>query len=327
MSEIGEIKKRSLDDVFSYELDFSRWLATNIKSLDELVRWDIDPATVKQEVTKGSLRVDLLVDATDPVTHKSFEVVIENQIDTTDSGHLAAVMIYLASFGAGGAVWIAGEVTQEYVETVQWLNDRCEIDIYLFKIEAISIGNSLPAPMLTRIVGPSSYARGGRAGDPVLAQKLRDWWDRVLPKVRQIHGGWESERPVAVQYKCVSIPEGPDAVSWYINVEEKRSSIGLWIGSSTREEINHYYDQLHEQRNKIEDDFGEELLWEKKSGKKPAFVYWTNPLTIGFDSEPDEQIRAIDDLVAMMNRLVVATRDIVPSLPEFKPSDNDASGD
>lgn len=327
MSEIGEIKKRSLDDVFSYELDFSRWLATNIISLDEQVRWEIDSATVKQEVTKGALRVDLLVDATDPVNQESFEVVIENQLDTTDSGHLAAVMIYLATFGAGGAVWIAGEVTQEYVETVQWLNDRCEIDIYLFKIEAISIGDSLPAPILTRIVGPSTYARGGRAGDPVRAQKLRDWWDRVLPKVRQIHGGWDTAKPTAVQYKLVSIPEGPDAVSWYINVEEKKSSIGLWIWSGTREEINHYYDQLYAQRNKIEDDFGENLLWEKKSGKKPDFVYWTNPLPIGFTDEPDDQIRAIDDLVAAMNRMVIATRDIVPSLSAFQPSGNEASGD
>lgn len=326
MTKIGKIKKLSLNDVFSYELCFSRWLATNIMSLNEQVRWEIDPGTAKQEVTKGALRVDLLVDATDPDTHESLEVVIENQLGTTDDGHLAAVMTYLASFDAGGAIWIAGEVTQEYVDTVQWLNDRCEIDIYLFKIEVISIDNSLPAPILTRIVGPSSYARGGRKGDPVRAQKLREWWDRVLPKVRHTHEVWNSARPTAIQYKCVSIPEGPNAVSWYINVEEQRSSIGLWIWSSSREEIDHYYDQLHAHQGKIEDDFGEKLLWEKKPGK-PAFVYWTNPLHIGFVDEPDEQIRAIDDLVAAMNRLVIATRDIVPSLPAFQPSGNEASGD
>ena len=324
MTKIGKIKKCSLNDVFSNELGFSHWLATNIMSLNELVRWEIEPGTVKQEVTKGALRVDLLVDATDPDTHESIEVVIENQLGTTDDGHLAAVMAYQAAFNAGGAVWIAGEVTQEYVDTVQWLNDRCEIDIYLFKIEVISIDNSLPAPILTRIVGPSLYASGGRKGDPVRAQQLRDWWDRVLPKVRQIHGGWDSERSNAVQYKCVSIPEGPDAVSWYINVEEHRSSIGLWI-SSSREEIDHYYDQLHAHQVKIEDDFGEELLWEKITGKR-AFVYWTNPLFIGFADEPDDQIRAIDDLVAAMNRLVVATRDIVPTLSTFQSSGSKANG-
>lgn len=326
MTELGEIQRRSLTEVWPFERCFSRWLAKNIMSLDELVRWKIDPSTVKEEVTKGALRVDLLVDATDPETHESFEVVIENQIDTTDDGHLAAVMTYLASFEAGGAVWIAGEVTQEYVDTVQWLNDRCQIDIYLFKIEVISIGNSLPAPMLTRIVGPSSYSRGGRSGDPVRNQKLREWWDRVLPKVRNTHDEWNSARSTAEQYKLVSIPEGPESVYWYINVDEKRSSIGLWIKSGNREVINHYYDRLHAQRDKIEVDFGEKLSWENRSGQR-AFVYWTNPLSIGFTDEPDDQIRAIDKLVAAMNRLVIATKDIIPLLPEFQPSGNETSSD
>ena len=266
MTELGEIHRHCLRETWPLELDFSHWLARNIIRLNELVRWEIDSSTVKEEVTKGALRVDLLVDATDPDTHESFEVVIENQLDATDDGHLAAVMTYLASFGAGGAVWIAGDVTQEYVDTVQWLNDQCEIDFYLFKVEVISIGESLLAPMLTRIVGPSSYSRGGRAGDPVRNQRVRDWWDRVLPKVRLTQGGWNSVRSTVEQYKLVSVPEGPESVFWYINVEEKRSSVGLWIKSGSSEEINYYYDRLHRWRAKIEDVFGEKLLWENRSG-------------------------------------------------------------
>ena len=324
MIELGEIHRHSLRETWPLELDFSHWLARNIIRLDNLVRWEIDPTTVKEEVTKGALRVDLLVDATDPDTHESFEVVIENQLDVTDDGHLAAVMTYLASFGARGAVWIAGDVTQEYVNTVQWLNDQCEIDFYLFKVEVISIGDSLLAPMLTRIVGPSSYARGGRSGDPVRNQKVRDWWDRVLPKVSLTYGGWKSERSTAEQYKLVSVPEGPDSVFWYINVDENRSSIGLWIKSGNSDEINYYYQRLLAQRAKIEDDFGEKLLWEKRSGQR-AFVYWTNPLSIGFANEINDQIRAIDTLVAAMNRLVIATRGIVSALPVYQPSGNKTS--
>ncbi len=314
MSDLGKIEKCDLRDVWPLELDFSRWLASNIKALDEQVRWNIDPTSVRQEVTKGKLRVDLLVDVVDPDTNKTFEVVIENQLDATNDGHLAGVMTYLSAFKANGFVWIAGDVTQEYAETVQWLNDNSEIDGYLFRVEAIRIEDSLPAPLLTRIVGPSQFPRGGRSGDPVRSQKIRDWWERVLKKVGKTHGAWNTIRPLTQPYNGPTIPNAPgEAIAWYVNATEHYSSIGLWIKSGPPDEVAYYNSQLNNKRKEIEDVFGRQLMWDSK-----RFVYWPNPQPIGYADSPPEQEAVIDELAEAMNRLVVATRDIVPAIAPYQ---------
>lgn len=314
MSDLGKIEKCNLREAWPLELDFSRWLANNIQALDEQVRWNIDPKSVKQEVTKGKLRVDLLVDVVDPETNESFEVVIENQLDATNDGHFAGVMTYLSTFMANGFVWIAGDVTQEYAETVQWLNDKSEIDAYLFRIEAIRIGDSLPAPLLTRIVGPSQVPRGGRSGDPERNQKIRDWWERVLMKIGKTHGVWNTVRPLSQPYNGPAIPNAPgDAIAWYVNVAEHRSSIGLWVKSGPRDEVAYYHNQLNNNRKEIEKVFGEQLSWNDK-----RFVYWTYPQPVGFADSPSDQERVIDELTEAMNRLVAATQDIVPAIPPYQ---------
>ena len=165
---LGRKESVDLRTVWPHELDFSGWLARNIEILSEQVQWEFDNDTVKQEVTRGSLRVDLLVDATLPGAEERFPVVIENQLDTTDGSHLAGVMAYIAAFEAKGAVWIAGDISQEYVSVMQWLNDKTEIDAYLFKIEAIRIDTSRPAPVLTQDRRPRlvpTYGPCGRRPD------------------------------------------------------------------------------------------------------------------------------------------------------------------
>ncbi|MYD24829.1 MAG: DUF4268 domain-containing protein [Gemmatimonadetes bacterium] len=311
---MGKIEKCDLREVWPLELDFSRWLANHIQALDEQVRWNIDPTSIRQEVTKGKLRVDLLVDVVDPETNKSSEVVIENQLDATNDGHLAGVMTYLSAFKASGFVWIASDVTQEYAETVQWLNDKSEIDAYLFRLEAIRIGNSRPAPLLTRIVGPLKFPSGGRSGDPVRSQKIRDWWERVLNKIGKTHVEWNSLRPSAQSYNGPTIPKAPgEAIAWYVNATDHYSSIGLWIKSGPPEEVAYYHSQLNYMRKEIESVFGDDLLWTSK-----RFVYWANPRQIGYADSPSEQEEAIEVLVEAMDRLVTATKDIVPTITPFQ---------
>ena len=79
-----------LRQLFPHELDFSRWLADNIQVLKDLVCFDIDQYTVSQEVTSGSIRVDLMAQqARWPNEDESFPVIIENQLGVTDASHCA----------------------------------------------------------------------------------------------------------------------------------------------------------------------------------------------------------------------------------------------
>ena len=189
-AELGEMQRVGLRTVWPHELDFSRWLTQNVDYLNEQVNWDLDPDSVCQEVIKGALRVDLLLDATAPDTGDRFPVVIENQLGPTDGSHLAGVMTYMVAFEAQGVVWIAGDVRHEYVAVMEWLNDHTDIDAYLFKIETIRIDDSQPAPLLTRIVGPSTFSRAGRrTANPGLKQKVGPARKRGLGGVKSLEWG------------------------------------------------------------------------------------------------------------------------------------------
>lgn len=102
--ELGEMRRVDLRTVCPHELDFSGWLKDNIDYLNEQVNWALDPDPVRQEVTKGALPVDLLLEATAPDTGNRFPVVIENQLGLTDASHLAGVMAYMVAFDARGVV-------------------------------------------------------------------------------------------------------------------------------------------------------------------------------------------------------------------------------
>ncbi|MDE0600603.1 MAG: hypothetical protein OXI56_02270, partial [bacterium] len=105
LGELGEMRRVGLRTVWPHELDFSLWLRQNIDYLNEQVHWDLDPDSVRQEVSLGGLRVDLLLEASAPDTGDRFPVVIENQLGPTDGSHLAGVMAYMVAFEARGVVW------------------------------------------------------------------------------------------------------------------------------------------------------------------------------------------------------------------------------
>ena len=268
--ELGEMQRVDLRTVWPHELDFSRWLKENVDYLNEQVTWDLDPDSVRQEVTKGALRVDLLLDATAPYTGDRFPVVIENQLGPTDGSHLAGVMTNMVAFEARGVVWIAGHVYQEYVAVMEWLNDNTDIDAYLFKVETVRIDDSRPAPLLTRIVGPSAFSRGGRqTSDPEYNQRVRDWWGVVLPELKRVHDAWKPLRPTAHSYPSVPIPGAPEALRWYVNVNPHGFSLGIKVLGRTLEESNHYFDHLIEQVDSIQQNFWRSSEWTPRSRQGP----------------------------------------------------------
>ena len=135
--EMGEIVE--LREVWPIETDFSKWLAKNINVLNKLVMWEIEAASARTEVydLTNQLRVDVLCQATKPDSTEQFNVIIENQLTSTDDDHLARILKYIQSFEAGGVIWIASSVDYSsprahHMGVIQWLNENSQVDAYLF---------------------------------------------------------------------------------------------------------------------------------------------------------------------------------------------------
>ena len=324
---LGEKKDVALRTVWPIELDFSRWLAGNIEILNDQLLWQIDPDSVTQEVSRGSLRVDLLAEATHPESGERCPVVIENQLGATDSSHLAGVMAYMVSFEAKVAIWIAGDVSQEYFDVMQWLNDKTEIDAYLLKVETIRIDESRPVPILTRMVGLTRFSSSGRwGGDPKRNQHVRGWWGRVLPELAGSHPAWQSVRPTAHQYPGVPIPGAPKHLSWYVNVTEHASSVGIKISGRTKSNGDYYFNELAKRRDEIQRVFGEPLEWEERRNSYGTRWIYTR-LSGGFRDDPGVQTKVARKIAEAMRRLVGATETVAREIPEIRDTDDDARED
>ena len=320
------------------ERDFSDWLAGNLDVLNEQVKlvWDIDTASVQREamVWGGARRVDLLCDATKPGNEESFKVVIENLRRKTDQSHFARLMQYITAFDAKGAIWIASEVNYEWATVVHWLNENSEIDVYLFTIELLANNAvDITVPVLTPIVGPGIAAP--ERGTLNHNRKIGDWWRRVLPKIDEkcrSHDFWQgftTRSDITRRYHAVphSDPRVSEYVKWLILVNNLSSLASVYIPALPREKSLYYSEQIVARKKKIEEAFGEPLIWSRMGEEGEKYILWgIDDLLNSSGYESDEaHIDAGADIIAdAMARLIDATKGFIAEIePHHPPSDNE----
>ena len=179
---IGKLDRVPLRDVWPKEAaDFTPWLRDNIDVLNEVL--DISLTGAESEQRAGSLNVDIVAEDQSGQT-----VIIENQLERSDHDHLGKLITYLAVLDAKAAVWIVADPRPEHVSAVSWLNESSEASFYLVKAEAVRIGDSLPAPFLTLIVGPSEDRNEVVGTKRELAERhliRQRFWSRLLDLAKE----------------------------------------------------------------------------------------------------------------------------------------------
>lgn len=189
INNINRIKRIPLRQVWKREVrDFTFWLQDNPDVLTEVV--GIDLLNIEREQSAGNFQVDLL--AEDSIGNT---VIIENQLEKSDHDHLGKVITYLTAFEAKKAIWIVGEPRSEHVAAISWLNESTDCEFYLIMLEAIRIGDSDPAPLMTLIVGPSELTReasSAKKDKSIRHQKRYAFWSQLLEKSKKEHSLFNS---------------------------------------------------------------------------------------------------------------------------------------
>ncbi len=92
-------------------------------------------------------------------------VIVENQLEQTDHGHLGQVLTYCAGVGADVVIWISSLITDEHAAALEWLNENTVTGVGFFglELEALRIGDSAPAPHFELVVRPNDWAKKTRA--------------------------------------------------------------------------------------------------------------------------------------------------------------------
>lgn len=148
--DIGKIKVIPIREAFPHEAhDFTVWLSQNIDALAEKVGFPL--IVESREVSVGKFRADLVC-----LDGSGNRVIIENQLEQTDHDHLGKLMTYMGNLNANTAIWITAQPRIEHQTAIENFNaqKRFGFAFYLVKVEAISINNSIPAPLFTVISRP-----------------------------------------------------------------------------------------------------------------------------------------------------------------------------
>ena len=278
---IGKIEKVPLRQIWKHEArDFTEWLQNNIDVLNQLLNFQI--SNVEREKSTGNFNVDLVAE-----DDNGNPVIIENQLEKSNHDHLGKVITYLASIGAGRAIWIVSEPRQEHIKAISWLNESTAAEFYLFKIEGIKIGNSEPAPLLTLIVGPSEEIREAGVTKKEYADRhhyRKRFWTFLLEKAKaktKLHANISPNI-----YSWIGTGAGISGVTYNYVIGQHEAKVELYIDKDKDDgkENKAIFDKIYRQKEQIEQEMGMPLSWERLDNKRASriAVYFTG---LGYKDE------------------------------------------
>jgi hypothetical protein len=279
---IGKLERVPLREVWKHEaLEFTPWLEANLDVLNEVI--DITLSGAEREQSAGTFSVDLVAedDAGNPA-------IIENQLGKSDHDHLGKIITYLTALDAKTAIWIVSDPRPEHVQAIAWLNESSAAAFYLLKVEAVKIGDSPPAPLLTLIVGPSEESRQVGMTKKDLAERYgirRRFWTQLLEGAKaktKLHAGISPG-----QHNYIGTGAGRYGLAYNYVIRQHDGDVELYIdrGKDAEDENKAIFDRLIQSRERIEATFGAPLDWQRLEGKRACRIK-KNIALGGYRDEP-----------------------------------------
>ncbi|MEO1250718.1 MAG: hypothetical protein AAFW81_00045 [Pseudomonadota bacterium] len=154
--QFGRLQDLALRKAWPHEAHaFTPWLAENIGHLAEVIGVPLE--LTGTEVAVGIFAADIL--ARNP--RDDSVVLIENQLEQGDHGHLGQIMTYLAGLDAQTVVWIAPSFREPHLSAIRWLNENTHEDFSFFavRLRVVRIANSPFAPIFEVVEKPNDWDR------------------------------------------------------------------------------------------------------------------------------------------------------------------------
>ena len=306
---IGRLERVSLREVWEHETDATRWLQDNIDVIGDVI--DLRLSGPEREQRTGSFSVDLVAE-----DESGNPVIIENQLERSNHDHLGKLITYSVGVGAKTAVWIVADPRPEHVSAIAWLNESSSAAAFhLLKLEAVRIGDSPPAPLVTLIVGPSEESRegGGIRDDWARRHVVKHrFWTELLERAEgrtKLHAGIAPTR-----YSWVGTGAGRGGLGFNYAIRQHDAQVELYIdrGRDRAEENQRVFNQLVEHKDAVESVFEAPLEWQSLEGRRACRI--RKVILIGGYRDEDKWPEIQDEMVNAMIRLEKALAPHVAAL-------------
>jgi hypothetical protein len=229
---LGTLQRANLEDAwFDEARDFTPWLAQaeNIVLLGDAIGLDLEVQAVEKFV--GPFRADILCRD----TLRDQAVLIENQLQRTDHGHLGQLLTYAAGLQAVSVVWIAKRFTDEHRAALDWLNSITNRPINFFglEIELWRIGDSPLAPKFNVISQPndwSSWAQGGVRGElPSTEQLYLEYWTQLRQFLDSRGSAIQMRNPAPQYWTNIALGRVGFRLTAWNSIRDARSGVALVV--------------------------------------------------------------------------------------------------
>ena len=305
---IEKLQRVPLREVWRHEAyDFTQWLQENLDILNDTL--DLELTSAEREQAAGSFSIDLVAENNDGQI-----VIIENQLEKSNHDHLGKLITYLSAREASGAIWIVSEPRQEHINAIAWLNESTNAYFYLVKVEAVRIGSSNPAPLLTLIAGPSNEAKvAGKAKQELVERHhiRKKWWTQLLSnsKAKSHH----HISPNTRQYICASSGYRGLDFNYLVNQNSCGSELYIDRGKDSQDENKMIFDKLKTLENTINEKVNYPIKWQRLETKRASRI--RIDLDGGYKSSEEDWPAFHEIMIDAMNQLEAA---IKPELKKLK---------
>ena len=307
---IGKISRVPLRTVWKHEAyDLTQWLQDNIDVLNDVL--DLNLSNPEREQSAGTFNIDIVAE-----DEAGNPVIIENQLEKSDHDHLGKVITYLVAMGAKAAIWIVANPRPEHIAAITWLNESSAVNFYLLKIEAIQIGDSPPAPLLTVIVGPSEEGKEVGKAKKEMAERyiIREkFWTQLLNYSKQKTKLHANISPT--QHNWLGTSAGKQGLGYNYALRKNEAQVELYIdrGKEKGEENKEIFDQLNSKKAEIEKAYGERLNWERLEGKRACRI--SKRITMGGYRDEEEKWPQIHE--AMVDSMIRLSKSLKPHIAKL----------
>jgi len=273
---LGQLQRVDLREAWESESgDFTPWLASaeNIALLGAAI--DMELEVESQEQSVGQFRADILCKD----TANQGWVLIENQLEKTDHGHLGQLITYAAGLEAATIVWVAAKIRDEHRAALDWLNHITNEEFMFFglEVELWRIGNSPMAPKFNVVCKPNDWSRSVISAARIAAegglsetQQLQlEYWTAFREHMLSAGGVVKPTKPHPQGFMDFSLGKAGMLVEGSITVRDKRVTALLVIGTSNSMT---YFKHLEASRAKFDKEFGDKLDWVGRPEKKQQYI-------------------------------------------------------
>lgn len=154
--DLGVLRFLNAREVFPTEpTHFSKWVSDNLDRLGAAL--DLDLELIKREAEVGPFSLDILA----RVVGTEDLVIIENQIEQTDHGHLGQLITYAAGYDARYIVWISPVIRENHRAALDWLNVNTTAarNFFGIQVEVLRIDESKPAVNFRVVALPNEWQK------------------------------------------------------------------------------------------------------------------------------------------------------------------------